>query len=133
MIAAGRTGSIVCTSSPTGFVALAGGAAGAYSASKGGVSALVRCMAVDYAPYGIRVNAVVPGSTETKMMWDNVPEPERIRIREQLSHEIPLGRMAQPIDPARSVLWLLSEESAYVTGTQLVCDGGILAKASVSV
>jgi NAD(P)-dependent dehydrogenase (short-subunit alcohol dehydrogenase family) len=135
MIANGAEGggSIVCTSSPTGLVALAGGGAGAYSASKGGVSALVRCMAIDYAVYGIRVNAVLPGSTETKMMWDNVAAAERERIREQLSREIPLGRMADPDDPARAVLWLLSDESSYVTGTQMVCDGGILAKASVSV
>ena len=132
MIASKIAGSIVCTSSPTGFVALGAGAAGAYSAAKGGVSALVRCMAVDYAPYGIRVNAVVPGSTETRLMWRDTPSAEIIAIRDQLSKEIPLGRLAQPEDPARAVAWLLSEESSYVTGSHLVCDGGILAKASVS-
>ncbi len=126
-------GSIVCTSSPTGLVALGAGAAGAYSASKGGISSLVRCMAIDYASYGIRVNAIVPGSTETPLMWRDTPPAEVIRLREQLSKEIPLGRLAQPEDPARAVAWLLSEDSSYVTGSQLVCDGGILAKASVSV
>ena len=126
-------GSIVCASSPTGFVALAGGSAGAYSATKGGISALMRCMAIDYARYGIRVNAVVPGATETRLMWNNVPSEDIPRMRGVLSKEIPLGRLAQPEEPARAVAWLLSEESSYVTGTHLVCDGGILAKASISV
>jgi NAD(P)-dependent dehydrogenase (short-subunit alcohol dehydrogenase family) len=126
-------GSIVCTSSPTGFVALAAGAAGAYSATKGAISSLVRCMAIDYASHGIRVNAVVPGATETPLMWSNVPASDIPDMRRSVSNEIPLGRLAQPEDPARAVAWLLSEESSYVTGSHLVCDGGILAKASISV
>ena len=126
-------GSIVCASSPTGFVALAAGNTGAYSATKGGISALVRCMAIDYARYGIRVNAVVPGATETRLMWNNVPAENIPRMRGVLSKEIPLGRLAQPEEPARAVAWLLSDESSYVTGSHLVCDGGILAKASISV
>jgi len=133
MRAAGTPGSIVCASSPTGFVALAAGGTGAYSATKGGVSSLVRCLAVDYAPYGIRVNAVVPGATETGLMWNNVPAGEIERMRGVLHKEIPLGRLAEPEEPARAVLWLLSDESSYVTGSHLVCDGGILAKASISV
>jgi NAD(P)-dependent dehydrogenase (short-subunit alcohol dehydrogenase family) len=126
-------GSLVCASSPTGFVALAAGGTGAYSATKGGVSSLVRCMAIDYARYGIRVNAVVPGATETRLMWNNVPAGEIGRTRAVLEKEIPLGRLAQPEEPARAVVWLLSEESSYVTGSHLVCDGGILAKSSISV
>ena len=55
------------------FVALAAGGSGAYSATKGAISSLVRCMAIDYAKFGIRVNAVVPGATETGLMWNNVP------------------------------------------------------------
>jgi NAD(P)-dependent dehydrogenase (short-subunit alcohol dehydrogenase family) len=133
MLGAAIPGSIVCSASPCGLVALPVGGVGAYSASKGGISALVRCMAVDYAARGIRVNAIVPGSTETGMMWNNVSPEEIERMRAQLNREIPLGRLAQPEDIARAVIWLLSDESAYVTGSQLVCDGGILAKASVSV
>jgi NAD(P)-dependent dehydrogenase (short-subunit alcohol dehydrogenase family) len=133
MLAAGIRGSIVCTSSPTGFVALAAGGAGAYSATKAGISALVRCMAIDYARHGIRVNAVVPGATETPLMWNNVSPGDVPRMRMQVSNEIPLGRLAQPEDPARAVVWLLSEDSSYVTGSHLICDGGILAKASISV
>ena len=133
MVEAGTGGSIVCTSSPAGFAAFAAGAAGAYSASKGGISALVRCLAIDYARRGIRVNAVVPGATETSLMWNNVDPGQIPAMRAQLEREIPLGRIAQPDEPARAVLWLLSDDSSYVTGSQLICDGGILAKSSISV
>jgi NAD(P)-dependent dehydrogenase (short-subunit alcohol dehydrogenase family) len=114
-------------------VALAAGGSGAYSATKGAISSLVRCMAIDYAKFGIRVNAVVPGATETGLMWNNVPAEEIESTRVQLCREIPLGRLARPEDPARVVAWLLSEESAYMTGSHVVCDGGILAKSSISV
>jgi NAD(P)-dependent dehydrogenase (short-subunit alcohol dehydrogenase family) len=133
MLAARLAGSIVCTSSPTGFVALSAGGTGAYSATKAGISALVRCMAIDYARYGIRVNAIVPGATETPLMWNNVPPEDVVEMRQQVSREVPLGRLAQPEEPARGVGWLLSDESSYVTGSNLICDGGILAKASISV
>ena len=133
MLGAGKGGSIVCTSSPAASVALAAGGTGAYSASKGGVSALVRCLAIDYARHGVRVNAVVPGATETPLMWANVAEDERERMREQINNEVPLGRLADPAEIGHAVVWLLSDSSAYVTGSHLVCDGGILAKGSISV
>jgi NAD(P)-dependent dehydrogenase (short-subunit alcohol dehydrogenase family) len=97
------------------------------------VSSLVRSLAVDYARYGIRVNAVVPGATDTPLMWAGLSEEEMRSRREELSGEIPLGRLADPDEPAEAVLFLLSEQSRYVTGSHLVCDGGILAKASISV
>jgi NAD(P)-dependent dehydrogenase (short-subunit alcohol dehydrogenase family) len=133
MIETRKGGSIVCTSSPAAFVGFAAGAASAYSASKGGVSALVRTLAVDYAKHGIRVNAVVPGPTETRLMWANVPESEVSKVRQTICSEVPLGRLAEPEEPARAVIWLLSDGSSYVTGSHLVCDGGVLAKASISV
>jgi NAD(P)-dependent dehydrogenase (short-subunit alcohol dehydrogenase family) len=133
MLEARSGGSIVCTSSPNGTLALAGGAVGAYSATKAGISALVRCMAIDYAKFGIRVNAIVPGATETRLMWNNVLPDQVSPMRDQLNREIPLGCLAQPEDIARAVVWLLSDESSYVTGSQLVCDGGILAKSCISV
>jgi NAD(P)-dependent dehydrogenase (short-subunit alcohol dehydrogenase family) len=128
----GHGGSIVCVSSPFAFVAPPGGA-GAYAASKGGISALVRALAVDYAPHGIRVNAVLPGPTETELMWAGT-EPERVaEMRQTIRREVPLGRLADPEEPARAVVWLLSKAASYVTGSQLACDGGVLAKASVTV
>lgn len=125
-------GSIVCASSPAAFVGFSAGGVGAYSASKGGVSALVRCLAVDYARYGIRVNAVAPGATETPMMWASLQAEHINAAREVVAKEIPLGRIADPVEPARAVLWLLSDEASYVTGSHLVCDGGVLAKGSIS-
>lgn len=133
MLESGRGGSVVLCSSPAASVGLAAGAAAAYSASKGGVSALVRSMAVEYARSGIRVNAVVPGPTETPLMWANVSEADLAATRATICDEVPLGRLADPDEPARAVLWLLSAESSYVTGSHLVCDGGILAKAAISV
>lgn len=127
-----RGGSIVCVSSPFAFVAPPGGA-GAYAASKGGISALVRSLAVDYGRHGVRVNAVLPGPTETALMWASL-SPDRIdEVRSVIRNEVPLGRLADPEEPARAVAWLLSDDASYVTGAQLACDGGVLAKASVSV
>jgi NAD(P)-dependent dehydrogenase (short-subunit alcohol dehydrogenase family) len=132
MLAAKIAGSIVCTSSPAAFVAMAAGSSGAYSATKGAISSLVRCMAIDYANVGIRVNAVAPGATETRLMWNNVTGGEIDAMRTQLGREIPLGRLAEAEEPARVVAWLLSDETTYMTGSHVVCDGGILAKSSIS-
>lgn len=131
MIEAGG-GSIVCVSSPLGLVATPGGS-GAYSASKAGILALVRSLAVDYAEHGIRANALLPGPTETKLMWANVPAGEVASMREMINSEVPLGRLAEPEEVAKAALWLLSDDAGYVTGAQLACDGGVLAKAAVSV
>ena len=127
----GTRGSIVCISSPGALVA--NRASGAYAASKAGVSALVRALAMDYAAHGIRTNAVLPGATETALMWASVPSSEVAAMRQTISREVPLGRLADPREPAEAILWLLSESSSYVTGSSLVCDGGMLAKASLSV
>jgi NAD(P)-dependent dehydrogenase (short-subunit alcohol dehydrogenase family) len=122
MLETGTPGSVVCTSSPAAFVGFAGGGNAAYAASKGGVSALVRSLALDYAADGIRVNAVVPGATATPLLGD-VPDE---RVREQ----IPLRRLGTPDDVADAVLWLWSDASSYVTGSHLVVDGGLLAKSA---
>lgn len=132
MLRARTGGSIVCISSPAASVGFAAGGAGAYSASKGGVSALVRSLAIEYAGRGIRVNAVVPGATETNLMWANTDPAMIDHFRTQLATEIPLRRLADPQEPAKAAMWLFSNDSSYVTGTHLVCDGGILAKASIS-
>ena len=133
MLEAKVPGAIVICSSPAAFVAFASGDNSAYSASKGGVSALVRSLAIDYAPNGIRVNAVVPGPTETPLMWAAVPPSQQERARQRVLREVPLRRIADPAEPAAAALWLLSHEAAYVTGSHLVCDGGVLAKASISI
>lgn len=134
LLAAGLPGSVVCTSSPSAFVGHAGGGNAAYGASKGGLSALVRSLAIDYAGDGIRVNAVVPGATDTPILLAGVPEAERERTHAELTaaaaEQIPLRRMAEPVEIARAVLWLWSQESSYVTGSHLICDGGLMAKSA---
>jgi NAD(P)-dependent dehydrogenase (short-subunit alcohol dehydrogenase family) len=130
MVPAGA-GSIVCVSSPSSRVAIPG--AGAYGASKAGVSALVRVLALDHARDGVRVNAIIPGATETRLMWGNVAPGDQDQVRAQLAQQIPAGRLAEPSEPAEAILWLLSEAASYVTGAELVCDGGLLARASISV
>jgi NAD(P)-dependent dehydrogenase (short-subunit alcohol dehydrogenase family) len=134
LLEAGGGGSIVCTSSPAAFVGFAGGGNAAYAASKGGVSALVRSLALDYAQHGIRVNAVVPGATDTPLLLAGVAPAERAAARAELvaraAVEVPLGRMADPGEIAGAVAWLWSDDSAYVTGSHLVCDGGLMAKSA---
>jgi NAD(P)-dependent dehydrogenase (short-subunit alcohol dehydrogenase family) len=127
-----RSGSIVCISSPWGDVSAPGGVA-SYSASKGGVTALVRSLAIDYAPLSIRVNSVLPGATETALMWANVPPRDVPRLRDRIGKQLPLGRLAEPREIAAGIIWLLSDQSSYVTGTKLAIDGGLLARASIDV
>lgn len=126
-------GSIACTSSPAAFVGFSGGDNSAYAASKGGVSAFVRSAAVDYARHGIRVNAVVPGATDTPMLLGSSDDAEADtaeRIRAAAEKQIPLGRLGRPEEVAAAVVWLLSSEASYVTGSHLVCDGGLMAKSA---
>lgn len=130
MLDAGR-GAIACISSP--FALAAAGGVAAYGASKAGVCALVRSLAVDYAADGIRVNALLPGPTETELMWANVPRDQIDQTRETVCHEVPLARLAAPAEIARAALWLVSEAASYITGAQLACDGGLLARAPISV
>ena len=116
---------------PAAFVGFAGGGNSAYAASKGGVSAFVRSAAIDYASVGIRVNAVVPGATNTPMLLGTEDAHEGLRrIRAAAAEQIPLGRVAEPSEVAAAVVWLLSDDASYVTGTQLVCDGGLMAKSA---
>ncbi len=126
LVDAGRGGSVVCTSPPAAFVGHSGGGNSSYAAPKGGVSAFARSAALDYAPHGIRVNAVVPGATDTAMLTAGGAGPDRLRAA--AATQIPLGRLGRPDEVAAAVLWLLSGESSYVTGSHLVCDGGLMAK-----
>ena len=124
-------GSIVLVSSPAAFAALP--ESPAYTASKGGISAATRVLAIDHARDGIRVNALVPGATDTPLMWANVAVDDVDRMRGVLHSEIPIGRLADPREPALAALWLLSDEASYVTGSHLVCDGGVVARSAISV
>jgi NAD(P)-dependent dehydrogenase (short-subunit alcohol dehydrogenase family) len=94
----------------------------AYTASKGGIIALTRSMAVQFAKDKIRVNAICPGPIETSLT-DNLLSNETERIR-RLTH-IPIGRFGRTEDIAGAAVYFASEESSYVTGTALTIDGGL--------
>jgi 3-oxoacyl-[acyl-carrier protein] reductase len=92
----------------------------AYDAAKGGVEALTRAMALDLAPYGIRVNALIPGSIDTQGM-----SPE---IKRERGLTVPLGRVGEPEELAGPALFLASEDASYITGHLIAVDGGLLSQ-----
>jgi NAD(P)-dependent dehydrogenase (short-subunit alcohol dehydrogenase family) len=116
-------GSIINTAS---FVALLGAATPqvAYTASKGAVLALTRELAVVHARENIRVNALCPGPLRTKLLMDLLDTEEKKRRR--LVH-IPMGRFGEAKEIAYAALYLASDESSYVTGTEFLVDGGLTA------
>jgi NAD(P)-dependent dehydrogenase (short-subunit alcohol dehydrogenase family) len=130
MLDHGNGGSIVCATSPVAEAAVPGGAS-AYCASKGGISALVRSLAIDYAPHSVRVNAIVPGATETALMWADMPADEIPGARAKVNEQLPVGRLADPDEIAEGIVWLLSDQASYVTGSHLAIDGGLMARASI--
>ena len=117
MVAAGRKGSIINIASGA---ALRGSPRGVhYVASKGGVLSLTRAMALELAPYRIRVNAIAPGLTDTAQPRYGSSEAEIV----EMARAIPLGRMAQPDEIALAV-FLASENAGFVTGQTLYVNGG---------
>jgi NAD(P)-dependent dehydrogenase (short-subunit alcohol dehydrogenase family) len=116
-------GSVVCTASPTGFIGSAPGC-DAYSSSKAGVFGLVRVMASDYAPESIRVNAVVPGFTDTPLVREVMANDVE---RNALLEKIPLRRPGTADEVASMILFLASDESSYATGGAFFVDGGLTA------
>jgi NAD(P)-dependent dehydrogenase (short-subunit alcohol dehydrogenase family) len=116
-------GAIVTTGSELGLLGQQGYVG--YTATKGGVLAMTRALAAELAPHGIRVNSVSPGTTETPMLlaeFAAAPDPAMERAENEST--IPLGRIGQPGDIAAAVAFLLSDEAAYITGANLVVDGG---------
>jgi NAD(P)-dependent dehydrogenase (short-subunit alcohol dehydrogenase family) len=115
-----RRGSIVNTSSIAGVRGIPGLAA--YAASKHAILGLTRAAALDAAPYGIRINCLCPGTTRTPMM------ERQMRTRpggeSATRARIPLDRFATPAEQANAAAWLLSDKAAFVTGEELVVDGG---------
>lgn len=118
MIKAGG-GSIIHISSKAAITGEPGHAA--YSALKGAVLSLTLAMAMDLAPYKIRVNAICPGPTETDLLYSATTEDDRVRM----ASRSPLKRLAKPEDIAAAALFLASDDSVYVTGQRLVVDGGM--------
>ncbi len=92
----------------------------AYDAAKGGVEALTRAMALDLAPYGIRVNALIPGSIDTQGMSSE--------IKRERGNTVPLGRVGEPDELAGPALFLASDDASYITGHLIAVDGGLLSQ-----
>ena len=126
MLAQGR-GSIIHMASVTGVLGLPGIAI--YSATKGGLIALARAMSTDYAGGGIRVNSVSPGTIDSPMLHDFVKaqqNPEN--IRRQFDEMHPIGRVGRIDEVAQVCLFLASDESSFVTGSNYEVDGGLSSK-----
>ncbi|WP_395693459.1 SDR family NAD(P)-dependent oxidoreductase [Nocardioides sp.] len=118
-----RYGSIVNTGSELAFIGQAGYAA--YSATKGGILSMTRAAAAELAQYQIRVNAVCPGAIDTPLLraeFAQAADPAR-ELREN-EGSIVWGRIGTPQEVANAVVFLLSDQASYITGTQLLVDGG---------
>lgn len=128
-----RSGSIVTIASVAALVGVPSNAA--YAAAKGGVVALTRQMAVDFAPFGVRANTLCPGTLATPALLDLYARREAsggIPVNEGLAltaRRHPLGRVGSPSDIVGAALFLASDESAWVTGAVIPVDGGLTAAA----
>jgi NAD(P)-dependent dehydrogenase (short-subunit alcohol dehydrogenase family) len=118
------SGAIVNCSSLGGLVGLPGRAA--YHASKHGVIGLTRSAALEYAPRGVRINAICPGTIETPMVADMIAKGE-LDMSEAMANQ-PIGRLGQPDEIAAAVLWLCSPGASFVVGVALPVDGGYTAQ-----
>jgi len=119
-------GVILMTSSPHAF--MTSREIAAYAATKGGMVALMRALALEGAPYGIRANALLPGAIDTPMLRREVacsPDPGAQLRRFAAAH--PINRLGQPEDIARVAVFLASDDAAFVTGTCVAVDGGLMA------
>lgn len=121
-------GSIVHIASISGLIGNRGGSA--YSASKGAVISLTKSMALDFGPYGIRVNCICPGIVNTPMLaaTETTLSPSEINaVRSERKSKIPIGRVGEPSDVASAVVFLATSASSWTTGSVFVIDGGYLA------
>jgi NAD(P)-dependent dehydrogenase (short-subunit alcohol dehydrogenase family) len=128
MLAAG-SGAIVNVSSIHAVATLEGFFP--YAAAKSGLVGLTRSMALDLGPHNVRVNAVAPGFTRTRLVEESLDRhPDRGDAERRMVSGVALGRIAEPIEVARVVGFLASAEASYVTGACLVVDGGLTARRS---
>ena len=116
-------GSIINISSTAGLVG--SGRGSAYGASKGSVRLFTKYTAIQHAEDGIRANSIHPGPIDTEMIADNISTPEG---RAESEARVPLGRIGTVMDVAYGALFLASDESSFMTGSELVIDGGVTAR-----
>lgn len=100
-----------------------------YSATKGGLTALCRSIAVRHGPDGIRCNTICPGDVRTQMLEDYLARaPDPVAARREMIERYPLRRLAEPEDIANAAVFLASAEASWITGTDIVIDGGLSAR-----
>jgi NAD(P)-dependent dehydrogenase (short-subunit alcohol dehydrogenase family) len=116
-------GSIINISSTAGLVGSPNGSA-SYTATKGSVRLFTKSTAIQHARDGIRCNSIHPGPIETDMIADTLNDPDNMALRMQ---RLPLGRIGKPSEIAYGAIYLASDESSFVTGSELVIDGGTTA------
>ena len=122
-----QSGSIVITSSRAALAAYPH--MSPYIASKGALLSMTRALAVDFGSHGVRVNAVLPGATETPMFREEVEASGRAaEMRAYFLRQSLLGGLAQPSDIAAAAAFLLSDSARFITGASLAVDGGCLAR-----
>ena len=125
-----KSGSIINISSINSIRTLPA-ISGAYGASKAAINALTREIAVEYAPKGIRANAILPGMMNTPFVINALTDAwggdvqKMTHMRDQMS---PTGKQGSPWDVAYTALFLASDESKYITGTTIIVDGGLTSK-----
>jgi NAD(P)-dependent dehydrogenase (short-subunit alcohol dehydrogenase family) len=117
-------GSIINVTSIAAEVAIKGIRGRHYETAKAALASLTRCLAADWAPHGVRVNAIAPGGflTEPNKKW----YAEKPDLRSTFEAQIPMGRLGEPNELGPTAIYLASDASSYVTGTTLVVDGGYL-------
>ena len=125
MTDAGRGGRIINMSSAARTQAMS--EFSAYTAAKGAIMGLTRALAVELAPHGILVNAIAPGATDTPLNKDAYTD----EVRRNYEARIPLGHIARPDDLAGTAVFLASDASVYLTGQEIVVDGGLTINGSV--
>ncbi|MEB3103557.1 SDR family NAD(P)-dependent oxidoreductase [Ferviditalea candida] len=122
-----RSGVILITASPHALCTYE--EISAYAASKGGVVAFNRALALEAAPYQVRVNCIMPGAIDTPMVQREIAaSSDPKKLRETLERMHPIGRMGRPEEVAKAAAFLASDDASFITGASLAVDGGILAK-----
>jgi len=119
-------GVIINMSSVMGYTALP--TVGAYCATKAGIIALTKTLALELARDNIRVNAVAPGSVDTDLLWATVPAEQLDAVRRQVAESQPVGYIGTPEQIGRAAVWLASNEVDFMTGATLLIDGDMLAR-----
>jgi len=116
-----RAGTIINIASISGLISNKGRHVAAYTSSKGGVIMLTKSLAAEWAPLGVRVNAIAPGYVRTPFLESALADP---KVHQELVDQVPAGRIADPVDIVGAAIYLASAASTYVTGHVLVVDGG---------